>query len=295
MVQGTVNGYGERCGNANLIPIAANLQLKMGYRCLPEESLRQLTPLSRWVAELANLSPREEAPFVGRNAFAHKAGLHVSALLKHPSLYEHVPPEQVGNERRVVVSELSGRSNLQYVFGQDLEPEEARELLERVKALEHQGYQFEGAEASLELLLRDRRTGNRRAFHLESFRVTVEKREGGPATAEATVKIRVGDQVVHTAGEGNGPVNALDQALRKALRQCFPELDRMFLTDYKVRVLEVDAGTGARVRVLVETSDGERTWGPVGVSTNIIEASWQALADSVEYFLQQRAAVRAGT
>jgi len=286
MVQGTINGYGERCGNANLIPIAANLQLKMGYRCLPEESLGRLTDLSRFVSEVANLAHREEWPYVGRNAFAHKAGIHVSALLKHPALYEHVPPDAVGNERRVLVSELSGRSNLRYLFaGRDLEEAEVRALLDRIKALEHAGYQFEGAEASLELLLDDQRGCGDRPFVLESFRVTVEHEPDRGSRAEATIKVRVGERLIHTAAEGNGPVNALDVALRKALRECFPHLDQVRLVDYKVRVLEGDAGTGARVRVLVESTDGRRRWGTVGVSTNILEASWQALADGLRYYL----------
>uniref|UniRef100_UPI003872D257 citramalate synthase n=1 Tax=Caldinitratiruptor microaerophilus TaxID=671077 RepID=UPI003872D257 len=288
MVQGTVNGYGERCGNANLCAVIPNLQLKLGYACVEPEALKGLTALAGFVSEAANLPPWDAQPYVGRNAFTHKAGIHVSALLKSTAMYEHVPPESVGNERRVLVSELSGRSNLQYAFGGDsLDPEQSKALLDRIKALEHEGYQFEGAEASLELLLRDE--GQPRPFELESFRVIIERRGGEVPRAEASIKVRVGDRTVHTAAEGNGPVNALDVALRKALSEIYPSLSRVRLTDYKVRVLEGSEGTGARVRVLVESTDGSRRWGTVGVSTNVIEASWQALADSLEWHLLREA------
>ncbi|HEY8449900.1 MAG TPA: citramalate synthase, partial [Bacillota bacterium] len=307
MVQGTINGYGERCGNANLITVAANLQLKLGVRCLPDEAMAGLTELSHFAARLVNLSHREEWPYVGRNAFAHKAGLHVSALRKHASLYEHVPPEVVGNQRRIVVSELSGRANLQaYFAGFDLGADELKALLEQVKTLEHQGYQFEGAEASLELLLLTWRSGGRRLLNLEALEVVVDQDAADRARARARLRLRLAQQLVQTprgrdlplklelpeqiveaAAEGNGPVHALDTALRQALRECYPELERMRLVDYTVRVLEGDEGTGARVRVLVTSSDGRSRWGTVGVSTNIIQASWQALADSVEYFLRQ--------
>ncbi|MCG0239497.1 MAG: citramalate synthase [Firmicutes bacterium] len=283
MVQGTINGYGERCGNANLCTVAANLELKLGYSCLPPGALAQLTELSHFVAEVANLAPREEQPFVGRNAFTHKAGIHVSALMKNAAMYEHIDPAAVGNRRRVVVSDLAGRSNLHYALGERrLTDAQARSLLEQVKGLEYQGYQFEGAEASLELLAEEVRG---RYFTLEGLRILVEKREEGGATAEAVIKVRVGQRVIHTAAEGNGPVNALDAALRKALAEVYPGIDRVRLADYKVRVLEGSDGTGARVRVLVESTDGRRTWGTVGVSTNIIEASWQALVDSLVYYL----------
>ncbi|ADU51543.1 2-isopropylmalate synthase/homocitrate synthase family protein [Thermaerobacter marianensis DSM 12885] len=305
MVQGTVNGYGERCGNANLLTIAANLELKMGRRCLPPGALAGLTALSRFTSEVANLPHREEAPYVGANAFAHKAGIHVSALLKEPALYEHVDPARVGNGRRVLVSELSGRANLRYVLGSDLDEPALARLLARVKELEHQGYQFEGAEGTLALLAWEARraadssgpaasgsTLPRSAgdppeapFVLESYRVTAAHEPGAGSRVEATIKVRVGGRVVHTAAEGNGPVNALDAALRKALSEVYPDVQQVRLVDYKVRVLEGDAGTGARVRVLVECTDGRRRWGTVGVSTNILEASWHALADGLRYYL----------
>lgn len=292
MVQGTVNGYGERCGNANLCAVIPNLQLKMGYGVVTPEQLQSLTALSHFVAETANLAPWDAQPFVGRNAFTHKAGIHVSALMKHSSMYEHTPPESVGNERRVLVSELAGRSNLQYAFGgADLTDAQLKSLLERIKGLEYEGYQFEGAEASLELLVREQR-GERPPFRLESFSTTIQQRHDGTAFSEATVKVRVGERSVHTAAEGNGPVDALDRAARKALTEVFPSLKQVHLTDYKVRVLEGSDGTGARVRVLIESTDGRRTWGTVGVSTNIIEASWKALQDSLAYHLMREAGDR---
>lgn len=294
MVQGTVNGYGERCGNANLCAVVPNLQLKLGYPVVAPAQLRTLTALSHFVAETANLAPWDAQPFVGRNAYTHKAGIHVSALLKNPRMYEHTPPETVGNERRVLVSELSGRANLQYLFGgQELTDTQVKGLLERIKELEYQGYVFEGADASLELLAREQR-GERAPFRLEGFAVTVQKRGDGDACCEATVKVRVGEQTVHTAAEGHGPVDALDRAARKALTEIFPSLRQVHLTDYKVRVLEGSDGTGARVRVLVESSDGVHTWGTVGVSSNIIEASWKALQDSLAYHVAREADGAAG-
>jgi len=296
-VQGTVNGLGERCGNANLISIIPNLQLKMGYRCVPEVSLSRLGELSRYVSEVANMAPNEYQPFVGRNAFAHKAGLHVSAVMAHPPTYEHIPPEAVGNERRVLVSDLSGRSNVLYKaqeMGVDLSKDrpEVREILAELKRLEHEGFQFEGAEASFELLMRRTMGQYRPAFTLKSLRVMVEKREAGECTAEASIRVAVEGQEEHTAAEGNGPVHALDRALRKALERFYPEIGRVRLVDYKVRVLNADAATAARVRVLIQSTDGTRTWGTVGVSENVVEASWQALVDSLEYvLLKDRAGV----
>lgn len=289
-VQGTINGFGERCGNANLCSILPNLVIKMGREAVSPEMLGDLTELSRYVSEQANVHPVSNQPFVGKSAFAHKGGLHVSALLKNPATYEHMAPEQVGNKRRVLVSELSGVSNLVYKaeeLGFDINHTNpaTRKILEEIKALEHQGFQFEGAEGSFELLMRRAFEDYSDPFFLEAFRVLNEKREGNEVTSEVVIKLKVGEETVHTAAEGNGPVNALDNALRKALQGAYPEIGEMKLTDYKVRVLEEKDGTGAQVRVLIETSDGHRTWGTVGVSENIIDASWQALADSIVYGL----------
>ena len=289
-VQGTVNGFGERCGNADLISIIPNLQLKMGYACVPEASLARLGELSRYVSELANMAPNEYQPFVGRNAFAHKGGVHVSAVMAHPPTYEHIPPEAVGNRRRVVISDLSGRSNVLYKaqeMGVDLSKDrpEVREILAALKRLEHEGYQFEGAEASFELLMRRMLGQHTPAFILKGFGVTVQKRQDGPCTSEASIRVAVDGQEEHTAAEGNGPVHALDRALRKALERFYPEIRRVRLIDYKVRVLNADAATAARVRVLIQSTDGTRTWGTVGVSENVVEASWQALVDSLDYVL----------
>ncbi|MEW6275965.1 MAG: citramalate synthase [Bacillota bacterium] len=288
-VQGTVNGYGERCGNANLCSVIPNLTLKCGVQTIPRTSLARLTELSRYVSELANMHPVVQQPFVGASAFAHKGGLHVSAILKDPRTYEHIDPELVGNRRRVLVSELSGFSNLLYKFKElnlNVEGgEETRRVLEKIKELEHRGYQFEGAEGSLELLLRKVCHGYREPFRLENLKVIIELKENSPVYSEAIIKLTVGDRVVHTAAEGNGPVNALDNALRKALEEFYPGIRNMQLTDYKVRVLDEKDGTGAVVRVLIETGDGQCSWGTVGVSANIIEASWQALVDSIAYGL----------
>ncbi|HEX4836289.1 MAG TPA: citramalate synthase [bacterium] len=289
-VQGTVNGIGERCGNANLVSIIPNLQLKMGYRCVPQASLTRLGELSRYVSELANMAPNDYQSFVGRNAFAHKGGVHVSAVMAHPPTYEHIPPEAVGNQRRVVISDLSGRSNVLYKaqeMGVDLSKDrpEVREILAALKRLEHEGYQFEGAEASFELLMRRTMGQHTPAFTLKGFGVMVQKRQDGGCTAEASIRVAVDGQEEHTAAEGNGPVHALDRALRKALERFYPEIRRVRLIDYKVRVLNADAATAARVRVLIQSTDGTRTWGTVGVSENVVEASWQALVDSLDYVL----------
>lgn len=290
-VQGTINGYGERCGNVDLVQVIANLQLKMGYRCVPPEKLRGLTDLSRHVSELANRVPNDYQPFVGRSAFAHKGGIHVSAVLRNPQSYEHVPPESVGNERRVLVSELSGASNVVYKIEEfdldvDKDSPALREVVQQVKRLEHEGYYFEGAEASFKLLLYKALGRYKPAFQLLGLRLMTDKRDNGHfGMAEATIKLKVGEQILHTVAEGNGPVNALDHALRKALEQVYPELREIKLTDYKVRVIDGNSGTGAKVRVLIESAARGRSWGTVGVSTNILEASWQALVDSVEYGL----------
>ncbi len=290
-IQGTINGYGERCGNANLCSVIPNLILKEGVDCLPRENLKMLTEVSRFVSEMANMSPPNYLPYVGSSAFAHKAGIHVSALLKNPLTYEHIDPEKVGNKRKVLVSELAGSSNLRYMAEQmkldisenDNADGKTREILDQIKQLEHQGFQFEGAEASMELLLRKAYAKYQEPFKLEQFRTIMEMRADNAIYSEAVIKLKVGEKNVHTAAEGNGPVNALDNALRKALADFYPEIKDMKLTDYKVRVLNENAGTEAAVRVLNETSCGAESWGTVGVSTNIIEASWHSLVDSLAY------------
>jgi 2-isopropylmalate synthase len=289
-VQGTINGYGERCGNANLCSIIPNLKLKLGYDCISDEQLRQLASVSRYVSELANLAHDAHLPYVGHSAFAHKGGMHVNALVKCEESYEHINPALVGNHKRVVVSELSGKSNIAYKaeeFGlqPSTNPDQTHEILRQIKDLERQGFQFEGAEGSLELLIRRTQPGYKPPFELVDFHVLVENRQGRGMLAEAAIKVRVGDEVMHTAAEGNGPVNALDLAARKALLPFYPQLAEIHLTDYKVRILDSEAGTEAQVRVLIDSAWGSRTWSTVGSSTNIIEASWQALADSLEYGL----------
>jgi len=290
-VQGTVNGYGERCGNANLCSVIPNLTFKCGFETIPRENLKRLTEMSHFVSEVANLSPNPHQPYVGMSAFAHKGGVHVSALMKDSRTYEHIEPESVGNRRRVLISELSGMSNLLYKLNElNLQLErgkgpEARQIIEEIKQLENKGFQFEGAEGSFELLLRRAYNGYQDPFNLEALRLLVEIKENGPVYSEAIIKMRVGDKIVHTAAEGNGPVNALDNAVRKALEEFYPSIKFMHLTDYKVRVLDEKQGTGAMVRVHIETSNGRASWGTVGVSHNIIEASWQALADSISYGL----------
>jgi 2-isopropylmalate synthase len=293
-VQGTINGLGERCGNANLISIIPNLQLKLGYACVPEEQLKQLTNTSRYVYEIANITPPNVQPFVGQSAFAHKGGMHVSAILKAAETYEHIHPEVVGNTRRVLVSELSGQSNLLFKAQElnleiDKNKPEGRAIIEKVKDLEHQGYQYEGAEASFELLVRKGLGEYEEVFTVESFKVLMEKIGENEIMTEATVKVNVNGQIVHTVAEGNGPVNALDNALRKALEAFFPDIKEMYLTDYKVRVLSEHEATASKVRVLIEsTKDGHDSWSTVGVSTNVIEASWEALLDSMRYALLGR-------
>ncbi|MZP29752.1 citramalate synthase [Heliobacterium undosum] len=297
-VQGTMNGYGERCGNVNLCSLIPNLQLKMKMECLPEGKLQTLTDTAHFVGEIANMPLRNEMPFVGHSAFAHKGGIHVSALMKDPGTYEHIQPETVGNHRRVLVSELSGMSNVVYKakeLGLDVNRQNAdtKQIIEQIKNLEHQGFQFEGAEASFEVLLRRAFGEDPVPFVLDSIRLIIEKRSDADFTSEAMIKLRVGDQVVHTAAEGNGPVNAVDNALRKALVSHYPFLAECHLTDYKVRVLDGKDATEAKVRVLIETRDSHDAWGTVGVSTNIIEASWQALMDSFLYgYMRERARVQ---
>ncbi len=290
-VQGTINGIGERCGNANLCSIIPNLQLKMNYRCISDEQLRRLREVSRFVNELANLRHFKRQPYVGDSAFAHKGGVHVSAIEKHPETYEHIRPELVGNSRRVLISDLAGRSNIirkAEEFGIMLKKDSPLlgEILQQVKELENQGFQFEAAEASFELLVKKAMGLHKRFFDLIGFRVIVEKRsEAEEPLSEATIMVRVGGHIEHTAATGNGPVNALDNALRKALEKFYPELRHVKLHDYKVRVLTAGRGTAAKVRVLIESGDDTSKWGTVGVSENVIEASWQALVDSIDYKL----------
>ncbi len=291
MVQGTINGYGERCGNANLCSIIPNIQLKMGINCLTDAQLMKMTEVSRFVSELANLPHPKYLPYVGESAFAHKGGVHVSAIRKSPLTYEHIEPERVGNRQRVLISDLSGESNILYKateFGIDLESKDpnVRKILDNLKQLEHEGFQFEGAEGSFEILMKKALGKHKKFFELLGFRVIVEKKEEeGPPFSEATIMVRVGDQIEHTAAVGNGPVNALDNAIRKALEKFYPELKEVKLLDYKVRILSTKDGTAAHTRVLIESGDGESKWGTVGVSENIIQASWQALVDSIDYKL----------
>jgi 2-isopropylmalate synthase len=288
-VQGTINGYGERCGNANLCSIIPDLELKLGLRCLPEGGLEKLFDLSHYVAEVANLAPDEHLPYVGRAAFAHKGGIHVAAMRRNSQSYQHIQPELVGNKMQVVVSELSGRGNLiskaeEYGLSAE-ELADVAEVLNEVKELEARGFSFEAAEASVLLMLKRQKADYRPPFELIDFSVIVEHRLGRGIFAEATVKVRVDGEVLHTAAEGNGPVNALDTALRKALSKHYPDVARFQLADYKVRILDGNNGTAATTRVLIDTQNGTKRWSTVGASANIIEASWRALADAVEYGL----------
>ena len=297
-VQGTINGYGERCGNANLCAVIPNLKLKMGIDCVGQGQLGRLTEVSRFVSELANIVPDAHMPYVGASAFAHKAGLHVSALMKLEESYQHLDPSLVGNQKRVLVSELSGKSNIVYKLqekGLELpQGRRAQDVLQRIKTLENMGFQFDGAEASFELLVHRAHPEYRPPFELVDFMVVVEHRRRpsqkgrGELLAEAMVKVKVGGEVVHTAAEGNGPVNALDQALRKALVPAYPQVANIKLVDYKVRILDESSGTASSIRVLVESSDGPDQWRTVGSSTNIIDASWLALVDSLEYHLWKK-------
>jgi 2-isopropylmalate synthase len=298
-VQGTVNGYGERCGNANLISVIADLKLKMGIDCVSDEQLARLAEVSHYVSEVANMVPNDRAAYVGASAFAHKAGLHVAGMVKSEAAYQHISPELVGNERRVLVSELAGQRNILTKIKEQgidvkLTTEEARRLLEQVKLMESRGYQYEGAEASFELLVRRSQPGYQSPFELEDFWVVERRRtrpgapDEGDMQAEAMVKVSVGDQLIQTAADGNGPVNALDAAVRKALLEFYPSLAAIKLVDYKVRIIDSAAGTGACVRVLIESTDGEEFWRTVGSSTDIIEASWLSLADSLEWWLTNR-------
>ncbi|MGQ9500136.1 MAG: citramalate synthase [Dissulfurimicrobium sp.] len=290
-VQGTINGFGERCGNANLCSIIPALTLKMGFNCSAGKNLSKLTSVSRFVSEIANLPHNKYQPYVGASAFAHKGGIHVSAVQRNPETYEHIRPEMVGNRQRILISDLAGKSNIlakAREFGMDLESHDpvVMAIVSQLKELEAQGFQFEGAEASFEILMRKATGAMRKYFELIGFRVIDQKqKENGLPQSEATIMVRVGGQVEHTAATGNGPVNALDNALRKALEKFFPQIKEMRLEDYKVRVLPGSPGTGAKVRVLIESRDQKEKWGTVGVSTDIIEASWQALVDGICYKL----------
>ncbi|NQT46525.1 MAG: citramalate synthase [Candidatus Omnitrophica bacterium] len=290
-IQGTINGYGERCGNANLISIVPILKLKMGLDCVSAIELKELTEASRFVSELSNMKQLDNQPFVGNSAFAHKGGVHVNAVIKNPRTYEHLDPALVGNRRRILISELSGKSSIlakakELNVGLDKNTNRSRRILKLLQDLEHKGYHFEAAEASLELLMKRAMKRFKSFFELGDFRVIVERREGAAdLISEATVKLKVGNKRQHTAALGDGPVNALDNALRKALKEFYPSLEDMHLSDFKVRVLDEKAGTAAKVRVLIQSQDRKNSWWTVGVSENIIKASWDALVDSIEYKL----------
>jgi 2-isopropylmalate synthase len=295
-VQGTINGYGERCGNANLVSIIANLQLKLGQRNLSDAQMRSLTDLSRFVAEVVNLPPHAYQPYVGASAFSHKGGLHAAAVEKVAESYQHVDPQAVGNRSALVVSELAGRSTIMQEVDAlglkgELTRDDARRIVQHIKDQEARGFAYERAEASFELVVRRSLPNYEPPFQLIDFTVFVQARENGEG-AGGRLKVRVGEQVLHTAAEGNGPVNALDNALRKALLQFFPHLAVVKLTDYKVRVVADGTGTNAVVRVVIESSDGSDTWHTVGASGNIIEASWLGLADSMEYWLLKHPTAR---
>ena len=290
-VQGTMNGYGERCGNANLCTVIANLEIKLGCSCLRRGQIKKLREVSIYVDDLVNLRHDSRQPYVGQSAFSHKGGPHVNAVSKNPRTFEHIPPETVGNERRILVSELSGGSNVllkavELGFGRQTSTDGAKEILNALKEMESKGYAFEAADASFRILIQKALKEHKPFFDLEGFRVVVEKRgKNEPCLSEATVKVRVNDKVEHTVAEGDGPVNALDGALRKALTRFYPAIATVLLTDFRVRILDPQEATAATTRVLIESGDGTETWGTVGVSENIIEASWEALVDSVEYKL----------
>ncbi len=290
MVQGTINGYGERCGNADLTSIIPILCLKMNRPCISSENLSRLKKLSRFVSETANMIPHNNMPFVGKSAFAHKGGVHVSAIMKLPRAYEHIDPVLVGNKRKVLVSDLSGKSNVEYKareLGVELNGSDRQKVVSEIKRMEQEGYQFDVADGSFKILLEKLTEQYQPLFELESFRVTIEKDKNQPCSAHATIKISVDGKQEITAAEGSGPVSALDSALRKALDNFFPHLDHMRLVDFKVRVIDGRAGTAARVRVFIESRDEDHVWSTIGVSEDIIEASWHALADSFQYKLSR--------
>jgi 2-isopropylmalate synthase len=302
-VQGTINGYGERAGNANLCTILPTLELKLGLAALPEGALPKLRNLSRFVDDLVNLRHDGKAPYVGDSAFSHKAGMHVNAVQKNPRTFEHVPPESVGNQRRVLISDSSGSSSVLLkaielgVEDVTKSPAEVKDVLEALKDMERKGYAFEAADASFRILLQKVLRKHKAFFELEGFRVIVEKRgKAEPCLSEATIKVRVNDQAEHTVAEGDGPVNALDRALRKVLTRFYPEIANVLLSDFRVRILDPQEATAAKTQVIIESGDGQETWGTVGVSGNIIEAAWEALVDSVEYklFREEEKAAKGG-
>lgn len=289
-VQGTINGFGERCGNANLCTIIPNLQLKMNFMCIPNENLQKLTSTARYVSEIANVAMDERAPYVGRCAFAHKAGMHADAVRKTSIAYEHIDPESVGNERTFLMSEVAGRSAVLNIINAvdrsiTKDSPETRLILDKLKELEHEGYQYEGAESSFELVVRKVLGKYHQFFNLREFKVIINEPSLEGINSSAMIKIKVDGQDEITAAEGDGPVNALDKAVRKALERFYPQIKKMKLTDYKVRVLDSSSATAAKVRVLIESTDGEEVWTTIGVSTDIIDASWKALVDSIEYKL----------
>lgn len=288
-VQGTMNGVGERCGNANLISVIADVELKLGIRCLPDGGVEKLFEISHFIDEVANITPNDHLPFVGKSAFAHKGGVHVAAMRRSAQSYQHVEPEKIGNKMRVVVSDLSGRGNILSKAeenGLDIQNHEVvLDVLNEIKELESRGFSFEAAEASVAMMLRRQQSDYLPPFELIDFFVNVEHRQGRGIFSEAMVKVKVNGEVLHTAAEGNGPVNALDIALRKALQTTYPQLANFHLADFKVRILDTDQGTEAITRVLIDTQNGENRWSTVGASANIIEASWQALVDAIEYGL----------
>ena len=289
-VQGTINGFGERCGNANLCTIIPNLQVKADYYCIPEENLKGITSIARFVSEVANVIHDERAPYVGGSAFAHKGGMHIDAVFKNPISFEHINPELVGNKRIILMSEVAGRSTILKKINEvdatiTKDSPEAKFVVDRLKELEHEGYQYEGAECSFELVISKILGKYQPFFNLNEFKVIVNEPAINSINSSAMIKIRVGEQAEITAAEGCGPVNALDNALRKALERFYPEIKEMKLTDYKVRVLDSQSATAAKVRVLIESADGKDVWTTIGVSTDIIHASWKALVDSIEYKL----------
>jgi len=290
MVQGTINGYGERCGNANLCSLIPNLQIKLGYDCIESQQLEKLTQTSRGISEIVNLAPDDHAPFVGLSAFAHKGGIHVSAVERNPLTYEHIQPQQIGNSRRIVISDQAGLSNVlakAKSFGIELERQNpaCRQILDKLKELENQGYQFEAAEASFELLMRTALEQRQQFFEIKGFQVHLDKGSSQVSNSLATVKLAVDGRDILEVAEGNGPVSALDAALRKALGNFYPAIANFYLTDYKVRILDGGAGTSAKTRVLIESSNGQQRWTTVGVSANILDASYQAVVEGLEYGL----------
>ena len=291
-VQGTFNGFGERCGNADLCTIIPNLQIKLGIPCIAPDKIENITSAARFVSEIANVAHNERAPYVGNSSFAHKGGMHIDGVVKNPKTFEHIDPSLVGNERRFLMSEVAGRTTILSRINQvdaslTKNSPQTKQIVDRLKELEHQGYQFEGAESSFELVIRKELGKYKPFFDLNHFKVIVNEPSREEFSSSALIKVNVNGEEEITAAEGDGPVNALDKAMRKALERFYPQLNKMRLTDFKVRVLDSKTATAAKVRVLIESSDGESVWNTIGVSTDIIEASWKALVDSIEYKLQK--------